>query len=50
MIWSVPTVLANTRARIVTLGLKAAELPPLWDVDTEDDLARMERVFPELTL
>ena len=50
MIWSVPTVLADTRARIAALGLKAAELPPLWDVDTEDDLARMERVFPELTL
>jgi hypothetical protein len=50
MIWSVPTVLAETRARIAALGLKAAELPPLWDVDTEDDLARMERIFPELTL
>jgi len=50
MTWSVPTVLAETRRRIATLGLSAAELPVLWDVDTEDDLARMERAFPELAL
>jgi uncharacterized protein len=50
MTWSVPTVLAETRARIAARGLTAHELPPLWDVDTEDDLARMERAFPELTL
>jgi glycosyltransferase A (GT-A) superfamily protein (DUF2064 family) len=43
-------VLAETRRRIGALGLSAAELPVLWDVDTEDDLARMERAFPELTL
>jgi hypothetical protein len=26
------------------------ERPPLWDVDTESDLARVEREFPELRL
>jgi rSAM/selenodomain-associated transferase 1 len=50
MIWSVPTVLAETRRRIAAHGLSCAELPTLWDVDTEDDLARMERAFPELAL
>ena len=50
MTWSVPSVLAETRARIAALGLTSRELPPLWDVDTEDDLARMEREFPELAL
>ncbi|HXD46639.1 MAG TPA: TIGR04282 family arsenosugar biosynthesis glycosyltransferase [Pseudolabrys sp.] len=50
MTWSVPAVLAETRKRIAALGLSAAELPALWDVDTEDDLARMEREFPELAL
>lgn len=50
MTWSVPTVLAETRSRIAALGLSAAELATLWDVDTEDDLARMEREFPELAL
>ena len=50
MTWSVPTVLAETRWRIAALGLSAAELDTLWDVDTETDLARMERQFPELAL
>jgi glycosyltransferase A (GT-A) superfamily protein (DUF2064 family) len=50
MAWGVATVLAETRTRIAALGLTAAELPPLWDVDTEADLARMERAFPELAL
>jgi glycosyltransferase A (GT-A) superfamily protein (DUF2064 family) len=46
----VPSVLSETRARIAARGLTSFELPPLWDVDTEDDLARMERAFPELAL
>jgi rSAM/selenodomain-associated transferase 1 len=48
--WGTATVLAETRARIAKLGLKSVELPALWDVDTEDDLARLEREIPELTL
>jgi rSAM/selenodomain-associated transferase 1 len=48
--WSASSVLAETRARIAALGLKAVELPTLWDVDTEDDLVRFERMFPEMVL
>jgi uncharacterized protein len=48
--WGKPTVLADTRARIITHRLVLAELPPLWDVDTESDLARMERELPALAL
>lgn len=50
MTWGVPTVLTETRRRVAALGLSAAELPALWDVDTEGDLARMERTFPEFAL
>ena len=50
MTWGTDTVLAETRKRIAALGLKAIELGPLWDVDSEDDLARMERELPALAL
>ena len=50
MTWGVDTVLAETRRRIAALGLNAIELGPLWDVDSEDDLARMERELPALAL
>ena len=48
--WGTATVLAETRARIVGLRLGLAERAPLWDVDTETDLARLERECPELRL
>jgi rSAM/selenodomain-associated transferase 1 len=48
--WGTKTVLAETRARIIGLRLELAERPPLWDVDTENDIARLEREFPELKL
>jgi len=48
--WGTATVLAETRTRIIALRLALAELPPLWDVDTESDLARLEREYPELAL
>ena len=48
--WGTKSVLADTRARIVERLLVLAERPPLWDVDTEDDLARLERELPELKL
>ncbi|HZP70846.1 MAG TPA: TIGR04282 family arsenosugar biosynthesis glycosyltransferase [Pseudolabrys sp.] len=48
--WGTNTVLAQTRARIIEHRLTLIERPPLWDVDTEDDLARMEREFPEIKL
>ncbi len=48
--WGTASVLAETRARISTLGLTAIELPALWDVDTEADLARFEKMSPEMAL
>lgn len=50
MTWSTPQVMADTRARIARRGLRAHELPTLWDVDTPDDLARLAREFPELAV
>jgi rSAM/selenodomain-associated transferase 1 len=48
--WGTDTVLAETRQRIGALGLKAIELGPLWDVDSEADLAHMERELRALAL
>lgn len=48
--WGTKTVLAETRARIIAQRLVLAERPPLWDIDTEADLARLEREYPELKL
>jgi rSAM/selenodomain-associated transferase 1 len=50
MTWSIDTVLAETRRRIAALNLRAVELAPLWDIDTESDLFRLEREIPELAL
>jgi glycosyltransferase A (GT-A) superfamily protein (DUF2064 family) len=50
MTWSTATVLAETKARISRLKLKAVELAPLWDIDTEEDFARFEREYPEFAL
>ena len=50
MTWGTEQVLAETRRRVAALKLRAAELAPLWDVDTESDLARMERELPDLAL
>jgi rSAM/selenodomain-associated transferase 1 len=48
--WGSATVLAETRARIAALGLACVEREYLWDVDTEGDLARLEREHPEFAL
>jgi rSAM/selenodomain-associated transferase 1 len=48
--WGTNTVLGETRARIIDNRLVLIERPPLWDVDTEGDLARLEREYPELRL
>ena len=50
MRWGTETVLAETRARVIAHRLVLAERPPLWDVDTEMDLARLEREYPDLRL
>jgi rSAM/selenodomain-associated transferase 1 len=38
--WSTPGVMAATRAKLSSAGVDWRELPALWDVDTQDDLAR----------
>ena len=48
--WSTASVMQETRTRIAARGLRASELAPLWDVDTEADLARCEHLFPEMAL
>jgi uncharacterized protein len=48
--WGTNSVLADTRTRVIEQRLMLIEQPPLWDVDTEADLARVEREFPELKL
>ena len=48
--WGTAAVMQETRARIATLGLNVIELPTLWDVDSEDDLVRFEKLFPEMAL
>jgi glycosyltransferase A (GT-A) superfamily protein (DUF2064 family) len=48
--WGGSSVLADTRARIVEQRLMLVERPPLWDIDTDLDLARLESDFPELKL
>lgn len=48
--WGTDTVLTETRARIIEQRLGLTEQPPLWDVDTEAEYARLEREFPELKL
>jgi rSAM/selenodomain-associated transferase 1 len=48
--WGTDRVLAETRARAASAGLSLAALDPLWDVDSEEDLVRMERERPMLAL
>jgi rSAM/selenodomain-associated transferase 2/rSAM/selenodomain-associated transferase 1 len=40
--WSTASVLDATRARLATAGARWAELPALWDVDTQDDWRRWQ--------
>jgi len=39
--WGGPRVLAQTRERLVRLGMQAIELATLWDLDRPEDLARL---------
>ncbi|HEX2215911.1 MAG TPA: TIGR04282 family arsenosugar biosynthesis glycosyltransferase [Xanthobacteraceae bacterium] len=43
LIWSTGNVADETRRRMEQLGLNWCELPPLWDVDRPEDIARMRR-------
>jgi rSAM/selenodomain-associated transferase 2/rSAM/selenodomain-associated transferase 1 len=40
--WSTASVMAVTRAQLIALGATWRELPPLWDLDLPQDLARWE--------
>jgi rSAM/selenodomain-associated transferase 1 len=40
--WSVPGVMAATRLKLAAQHATWRELPPLWDVDVAEDLARWE--------
>jgi uncharacterized protein len=46
--WSTPHVMQQTR--VAAPRLRVRELQTLWDIDTEEDLARMEGELPELKL
>ncbi len=41
MTWGTNAVMAETRTRLAQGGLTCRELPPLWDVDRPEDLARL---------
>jgi uncharacterized protein len=43
MAWGTPTILADTRRRMMDLGLSWRELEQLWDVDVPADLERLRR-------
>jgi rSAM/selenodomain-associated transferase 1 len=42
MTWGTATVMDETRRRMKALALSWRELPALWDVDTPEDLARLQ--------
>lgn len=46
--WGGPEVLAQTLAKLRAMRLKVTLLPELWDVDTVEDLARLEALWPPL--
>lgn len=41
--WGSPRVLAQTRARLRSLGWRWTELRTVWDVDRPEDIARLKR-------
>ncbi|MDE2277064.1 MAG: DUF2064 domain-containing protein, partial [Burkholderiales bacterium] len=46
MTWSTAEVMAQTRTRARTLGLRLREFETLWDVDRPADLARLLATTP----
>ena len=45
MTWSVSTVMARTRERLASAGLRHTELPPLADIDEAADLVHLPEGF-----
>lgn len=46
MPWGTPAIMAETRARLLRLGLSWAEPATVWDVDEPGDLARLRALGP----
>ena len=44
--WGGPDVMEDQRARLREVGWRWSELPPLWDVDRPEDLARIRSGMP----
>jgi len=44
--WGGPDVMEEQRARLREVGWRWSELPPLWDVDRPEDLARIRSGVP----
>jgi uncharacterized protein len=44
--WGGPDVMEDQRARLREVGWRWSELPPLWDVDRPEDLARIRSGVP----
>jgi len=44
--WGGPDVMEEQRARLREIGWRWSELPPLWDVDRPEDLARIRSGVP----
>jgi hypothetical protein len=42
--WGSARVMAQTRERLAGLGWRWRELPPVWDVDRPEDVARLRRL------
>ena len=43
MTWGTSSVLANTRSRLMTAGMKWTELPVYRDIDEVEDLVELEK-------
>jgi len=44
--WSTGHVMAQTRARLAEMDWRWQEFAPLWDVDRDEDLVRLDACFP----
>ena len=44
--WSTAQVMAQTRARLHSAGMRWKEFSPLWDVDRKEDLLRLQACLP----
>lgn len=45
--WGSERVMVQTRAQLRAMNWRWSELAPLWDVDRDEDVGRLLRLFPE---